>query len=71
MENQHGNTHNHQHCHCVHYCPVCNVVYCCKCGQQWGQNWGYYCTYPYSYGWGGSSGNITSTIMTCGGHTHA
>ena len=68
MENQHGNMHNHQHCgcvHCLHYCSVCNIVYCCKCGQQWYQGWGY------TYGiFGGSvTGSTTGTITSCS-HIH-
>ena len=46
-------THNHQgheHCscqHCLHYCSVCNIVYCCKCGQTWGNNYNWYPIQPY------------------------
>lgn len=71
MEN-HGNCHTHQHCnciHCLHFCSVCNIVYCCKCGQEWHQ--GVY----YNY-WGGSATGATSTtggsitLTNCGEHTH-
>jgi len=27
--------HGHQMCHhCVHYCSICGIRYCCKCGEQ-------------------------------------
>ena len=42
-------THKHSCCeyscdHCLHYCPECNVVYCCKCTEEWHQD--YSCTPP-------------------------
>lgn len=71
------NTHNqygHIHCgcvHCLHYCQYCNVVYCCKCGQQWGQGYSYYYTYPQYTTTNPVLGAGTTTIGTCVGHTHA
>jgi hypothetical protein len=27
--------HSHHLCHhCEHYCSICNIRYCCKCGEQ-------------------------------------
>jgi hypothetical protein len=46
----------HEHC-CQHelmLCPVCDVVYCKKCGKEWGQKEYYPEYYPYPYinpGW--------------------
>jgi len=44
----HGQTYSHEHnccgCHCehcLHFCAHCNVVYCCKCRQEWYQ-WYHY-----------------------------
>ena len=69
-------THNHlhNHCeHCLHYCGTCNKTYCCKCSQEWGQNY----NYPYYYTWTsptyvpctttglGLSGNGSYTAPTC------
>ena len=40
----------HKHSHdcgicqheCLHYCKCCGKVYCCKCGQEWGDSiWRY------------------------------
>jgi len=41
--------HNHTSCqHCFHWCDCCKVVYCCKCGEQWGNN-SYFTYYPPVY----------------------
>ena len=41
----------HQHnCSCDHnlkYCGHCDVVYCTKCGREWGRY--YYNSYPWTY----------------------
>lgn len=43
----HIHEHNCSTCkhECLHYCPVCDKVYCCKCGKEWG-GWVYY-SQPY------------------------
>ena len=41
--------HKHNCCeHCLHYCPHCGKVYCCKCKQEWGNPYYYYPSYPYT-----------------------
>lgn len=50
----------HQHDHCQHelkLCNQCGIVYCVKCGKEWGTTWAqddytyipFYPTYPYPY----------------------
>jgi hypothetical protein len=41
----------HEHCECKHelkHCPVCDVVYCTKCGKEWGKTV-YINNYPVTY----------------------
>lgn len=41
--------HNHQYCGCeheLHYCKICDVAYCSKCGKEWKYQTQWY-TYPY------------------------
>lgn len=41
--------HDHEHTccdHCLHYCPQCDVVYCCKCKREWGRTYCWPTTYP-------------------------
>ncbi len=56
-------THDHANCkhECVHYCPVCNLTYCCKCGQTWSNQTNYHWTYPYTW-----SPITTPCYPTCG-----
>ena len=65
---------HHKHCHCDHdlkYCSHCDVVYCTKCGKEWGQK--HYCypwTYPY-YPWtytATAGGVATGDTVTISGH---
>jgi len=31
--------HKHNCCeHCLHHCPHCDRVYCCKCDKEWGSH---------------------------------
>lgn len=59
--------HNHHDGHCAHeviHCPVCDVVYCAKCGREWGvkQSW-MYPMYPVPY----TVPSLTPPyIVTCG-----
>lgn len=65
------NQHEHQHCecdHCLHYCKVCMLVYCCRCKVNW---YKYYYVYPYSFTYTvGSSVSLgNSTVNNCS-HIH-
>jgi len=50
----HEHTHEQDVClhECLHYCKTCEIVYCCKCGRQWGVTkttvMMYYPYYPYN-----------------------
>jgi len=56
--------HTHETCphDCLHYCPTCGRVYCCKCEREWGD----ISYYPY-YLWGNCPWETTTT--TCGADT--
>ena len=56
------------HCHhCEHelkYCVQCDVVYCGKCGREWGKSFYAYPYWNYRYyvpTWTGASSPITTT----------
>ena len=62
--------HQHEQCkhECLHYCPVCNKVYCCKCKQEWGNNWyriSDTITYPST-----TTYHPETTWVNCGSHFH-
>lgn len=64
------NMHKHKHCHCNHdlkYCSCCDVVYCVKCGREWGSfayrgiTW-----YPWTYtSTGGTQITYSDTTTLC------
>ena len=63
--------HNHYHNHCDHnlkHCGHCDVVYCTKCGREWGHNYGWYTTSTYPYY--SILGNATSGGSTVTGCSH-
>lgn len=71
--------HKHQHgcCkHCLHHCSCCNVVYCCKCNEEWGKRWYYqeytpYLTYNDSTYCGTTKAFTGQSGVTIGGeHEH-
>lgn len=30
---------------CLHFCPCCDKVYCCKCDKEWGNSYNWYRPY--------------------------
>ncbi len=59
--------HKHSCCnHCLHHCPCCDIVYCCKCAKQWGgwQSW----TYTSPVWWTNGTGYVT--LNTGCSHKH-
>ena len=64
----HGQTHSHEHCeHCLHFCAHCNVVYCCKCRQEWYQ-WYHYSVPQTAGNWPYPQTEVT--ISAFSSHTH-
>ena len=66
------NKHNHCNCNCKHenlkWCPVCNVVYCEKCGEEWKQESPWTWTYPSGTGTYIGTDTLTTTgdcSITC------
>lgn len=63
----------HNHCHCDHelkHCKECDMVYCGKCGQEWGgyQKWWVGTTQTYSSAFDAISCTCALTgPCTCGG----
>jgi hypothetical protein len=57
--------HTHGYCganHDLAFCSICNIVYCKKCGQEWGRNYYYYpyWTYPNYYPYPNYYGTTTT-----------
>lgn len=65
--------HEHNHCHHeLKHCSICNVVYCTKCGKEWGgTNWYPYYPplQPYTPYWT-TTGDIKFIDGTTTNHTH-
>jgi len=63
-------SHSHNHCGCNHelaYCGHCDIVYCKKCGREWGHYQYWYtpqCTYPtvYTRQAAQNAGNLTAHV---------
>ena len=71
--------HKHSCCdHCLHYCPHCDRVYCCKCNKEWGNDLNYcsfgtwYFPTPYTETCGGTGSTypISSSNLTTCTHEH-
>lgn len=59
---------SHYHSHCQHdlkYCNHCDIVYCTKCGREWGQQHYHYSytapTYPWVWTYNGVPYTVTYT----------
>ena len=76
-------SHNHYHYGCSHnlvLCPICDTVYCTKCGKEWSTSLTYttgpYVYYPWTSPYSGtitheisSAGNLIP-VQNSGVHTH-
>ena len=76
----HGHPHHMCH-HCIHYCSICGVRYCCKCGEESYANWWNQPWYvePYIYyppvtitatGANGDYPAVTTSTFTARAHDH-
>jgi hypothetical protein len=58
-------THNHGCCeHCLHFCKGCNVVYCCKCKEEWTKCCHWYTPYYPTVTWTTTCGSSSNYMIT-------
>jgi hypothetical protein len=61
--------HNHIHCHhCMHYCGICNVRYCCKCSEEFASPT--YWRYPTTCGYANYYSTAGQSELSCS-HSHS
>lgn len=60
---------SHYHSHCSHdlkYCSHCDIVYCAKCGREWGQQH-YHYTYTTPVTWTWTYNGVPYTVTNTDG----